>query len=868
MPHTPKLSSGLYPFWFWNGTLQESEISRQLELFKSSGCKGVVIHCRVGNAIAYMSDRWLELCRFAAVTARNHGLKIWLYDEAGFPSGNAGEMVQRHRPDLYQKYMHFEYSGTDPLKPAYQAFIPGSAKKLDERQAPPGSLALRFFLVENGRHVDMFSRDACNLFIAHTHKRYKDALGDLFGDPIQAIYTDDESWTMCRFQGLAWSPVLERDYRAKYGHDLSDLLPLLVEDLPGFEQARMTYRSLAETTFLRNFVQPQRDWCSVNQLLYTGHLCGDEGPLATIIDRFGAPMPYLKLEDIPAIDDFLCDLSNQRYLGQRLAGSEDRYLSCSEPVRSPLMVYKYASSIAHQFKNDWLSCECLTFLGWNRPTAFMDLQMSFEIGMGVNLITPHAFYYSIGGVAKNDCPPSYFFHQPGFNHFHEMFANWTHSAELLRRGTFHGDCLLLLPAGSWYYQRGNDIIADFTHKLAPTIASTAQIEEALSTATFDLMRRHIGFDYGDERIVNAEAKLNNGQLWLGQHAYSTIILPVDIELLPETANILAEFEALGGSVIHGTDFSALESDLDMSGYATEEILVHARNNAGFRELYMVNLSGHDVEPKLNLAGVFKLYNPRTRLALKCRDRLPKGAVFPAGMAAFILPETFECELESFEHSLFAPAADRLLATFVEAHPLDENIACIGANEIKEFNLPAGVGINHVYTEQLGDLALQINCRPLVDSGPLHHPIDPCYRGIKTTDLFRLGYNHIEGIEKPVYLAGNFQVESLNPVAFCSKPIRLGDLTKQGFPCYWGKFEYNFTFAGPAKFVELELNGSAEIWLNNHYVETCFAAIRKTSIARFCNRTKNKLTLILMNTPQNFIGPEHPAFGIENCTIVR
>lgn len=78
-----------YPFWFWNGEQNESEIVRQLDEIADSGCRGYALHSRKGNWIPYLSDRWLDLVKFACEESRKRDLKVWIYDEDGFPSGNA-----------------------------------------------------------------------------------------------------------------------------------------------------------------------------------------------------------------------------------------------------------------------------------------------------------------------------------------------------------------------------------------------------------------------------------------------------------------------------------------------------------------------------------------------------------------------------------------------------------------------------------------------------------------------------------------------------------------------------------------------------------------------------------------------------------
>ena len=75
----------------------------------------------------------------------------------------------------------------------------------------------------------------------------------------------------------------------------------------GAEELRIRYRKTAEELFLKNFILPQREFCRRNGLFYTGHLSCDEGPFQNSIGHFSSPFRYLKMLDIPAIDDYLCD---------------------------------------------------------------------------------------------------------------------------------------------------------------------------------------------------------------------------------------------------------------------------------------------------------------------------------------------------------------------------------------------------------------------------------------------------------------------------------------------------------------------------------------------------------------------------------
>ena len=177
---------------------------------------------------------------------------------------------------------------------------------------------------------------------------------------------------------------------------------MLVEDLPGADAVRFNFYGLASKLILKNFIEPQVDWCRKNGLAYTGHLCGDEGPTRMCIKNFGTSMPYMLAEDIPAIDDYLCELMDHGYLRNPINGPETRFLHHDPNRLFTLYIYKCASSIANQFKDGLVSAEVLTFLGWNIQPDFLNTQMMFELGMGVNLMTTNEYYYTLGDGTRND----------------------------------------------------------------------------------------------------------------------------------------------------------------------------------------------------------------------------------------------------------------------------------------------------------------------------------------------------------------------------------------------------------------------------------------------------------------------------------
>ena len=95
------------PFWFWNDTLTEEELSRQIYAFKEKGVDGFVIHPRIGldPEIVYMGETWLSYVRFAVELAKKLDMKVILYDEAisTFGSGQYVSCIENCR-SLFESF--------------------------------------------------------------------------------------------------------------------------------------------------------------------------------------------------------------------------------------------------------------------------------------------------------------------------------------------------------------------------------------------------------------------------------------------------------------------------------------------------------------------------------------------------------------------------------------------------------------------------------------------------------------------------------------------------------------------------------------------------------------------------------------------
>ena len=87
------------PLWFWNGDLEPNELLRQIGLMHQQGVLAFVIHARRGLEVEYLSETWFARCGLVIEEAARLGMKLWIYDEANWPSGYAGGRVLERDPN-------------------------------------------------------------------------------------------------------------------------------------------------------------------------------------------------------------------------------------------------------------------------------------------------------------------------------------------------------------------------------------------------------------------------------------------------------------------------------------------------------------------------------------------------------------------------------------------------------------------------------------------------------------------------------------------------------------------------------------------------------------------------------------------------
>lgn len=326
-----------------DATNEQDKILGQLAAQGFGGFAGNV------NFTGYVDDptKWPAFLR-GVTMAKASGMALWLYDECGYPSGSARDLVLRGHPEWAARGLLVATTNV-------------AARTAVTFKAPPGLLVAAVAMpvregmwvraealhintavtdnvltwktpeqgtwcillmtedfIYHGTHAEVslaFKKPYINLLMAEptakflqmTHDQYVAHLGQNLGNYFDATFTDEPSlmslWMRPQtVQVLPWSPMLVADYRAATGRDLISDVPALVGTC-GQEDAaiRFGFWSLIGQQVSQHFFGQIQTWCRAHGLPSGGHLLAEESVEAHV-PLYGDFFSCIRRLDAPSID--------------------------------------------------------------------------------------------------------------------------------------------------------------------------------------------------------------------------------------------------------------------------------------------------------------------------------------------------------------------------------------------------------------------------------------------------------------------------------------------------------------------------------------------------------------------------------------
>lgn len=266
-----------------NAVVPVGELCVRLDEYARLGLDGVVWAPRGLPGDAYLGDAYLSSLSQATLYARDLGLRVWIRDENGGPSGSCAGRVEVAVPESRVRWLSLEGARE-------------TARGLRGGEACVHETAGRSSL----------SRACTDAFVRLTHERYLQGLAPEAFDHVEAFLSDEVR--LANGPGstpagiLPWPPEAEALLREQ-GFDVGAerLADLFRGDSEGARALRATYWETMANCLVSGFYQPLRTWCETHGTRLAAHLKGEENPWFQI-GYSGSALQVLSGVALPGID--------------------------------------------------------------------------------------------------------------------------------------------------------------------------------------------------------------------------------------------------------------------------------------------------------------------------------------------------------------------------------------------------------------------------------------------------------------------------------------------------------------------------------------------------------------------------------------
>jgi len=551
------------PFWFWNDELSRAEIIKQIHDFHAKEVDGFVIHPRMGlpRSMPYLSESYLDLVEAAVAEADRLGMKVILYDEGMYPSGSACGMVVKKNPEFACRGLKLQEHSCGEVNEVVNIPIALTAgesivsvqavNKLSEHEividrtvllkyekesesiefTPPdaGNWSVLVFVdtyskgtirgVHPGQDdgeedaplaADLLNPEATKTFIELTHERYYEKLQQYFGSTIFAMFTDEPDLLgRGHVKGLKpWTKGFMDEFLASGGRE-QELPALWFEAGEATERILQYYKSLIRTRLARTYYKPLADWCEAHGIGLTGHPA--ESDDIGLLEHFHIPGQDVVWRYVAPEDD------------KAITGTHSTMGKCS------------SDAARHRGRRRNLNESfgvCGIEGGWSLTADNMKWYLDWLFVRGVNLISPHAFYYSIRGERRDERPPDV-----GPNNIW-----WSEYSQFAR-----------------YIKRMSWLMTDsVNHAEVAVLAQSAFLPWKIVKPLYE---RQIEFNYLEEELLLNASQLVDGSIRIANQSYKVIVVEDGARFSTACVEMLKQFIQQGGTVIELSEQGGCMADI-------------------------------------------------------------------------------------------------------------------------------------------------------------------------------------------------------------------------------------------------------------------------------------------------------------------
>jgi hypothetical protein len=481
----------ILPFLWQSGESKEI-IREEMARIHESGIGAVCVESRPHPD--FVGPLWWRDLDIIMDEARRLEMRVWVLDDAHFPTGYANGWIRDRYPEKGKRYLverHIDSRGPlsgatflvcnflnlpnllnpgtlqskdDCLLAVVAARRTGQDEEVDDTlldltkcvrdgvlrwDVPEGFW--RVFILYTTRsgggnpdYLNPLDADSVRVLIDAVYEPHFAQYGSEFGKTFAGFFSDepgmgntsgyafDESIGRKRMP-LPWSAELPQHLKEALGDDYPMALPGLWYST-GVKSAivRHRYMDIVTSLYARNFTGQLGNWCRSHGVEYIGHVIEDQNVHARLGAGAGHFFRALGGQDMAGVDVVIQQiLPGFDSIGPNyFGGSWD-----GEFFHYGLG--KMASSLGHidPLKRGRSVCEIFGAYGWMEGLKLMKWLTDHMVVRGVNWFVPHAF--SPRPFPDHDCPPHFYAHghNPQYRYFHILMNYMNRLCHLLNSGT-------------------------------------------------------------------------------------------------------------------------------------------------------------------------------------------------------------------------------------------------------------------------------------------------------------------------------------------------------------------------------------------------------------------------------------------------
>ena len=534
-------------FWIWNAPLERSALDGQLDDMAANGIRAVCPHafpkefrpraCISTMSPDYLSSGFMEAFAGTVRHARDLGMHVWLYDEGGWPSGQAcGQVTASDKEGRFC----VRYLERDP-----------ATGKIELKTAPYGK--------QWGRFPSLLEPGATARFLELTHDRYAKVCGEEFGKTIRFAFTDEPTRPWTPKGKVVWVSDFDEQFRSRKGYDIRPLVASLFNGTNITDEAsatvRVDYEDVMSQLFVERYMRPIRDWCRAHGIESGGHLEGEDLPEEATRYGCGSVLRNMRELDVPGVDTIWRQLFPE-----------------DGPATGRVAPFpRYAASAAHQRGGRNVLSESFCIYADSVTPDQMKWVVDSQMVRGVTMFV--FGYYALSNAGQwmilfephsGPVQPYWDFQKPFFTYVHRLCG-------LLSRGASASEIAVVYDMRD-FWACGVD---------------RERAKQAHYAVAEGLDRRNCDYDFIDDDQIVA-ATLDGNRIQICRKSYSTVVVPYSRRLLATARTKLEAFRRAGGRVLAADALDQAPRTARITGTGAEDIRVLKRVDGQKSVYFLVN----------------------------------------------------------------------------------------------------------------------------------------------------------------------------------------------------------------------------------------------------------------------------------------